>query len=382
MLNATAIGTALTGLVGWHDGAGPLALDADLLKSESSLYVQDVSELLVLPVLQHLVPPGETLSNWITRLHKSAIVRFVSNLTAAQSLDGKVLLPQTPLVKRAGRIADTINKQGRFVGIELQLVRHANVSYTLPRVSLQLDKVLTQPLDLYLYSAASPAPVDKITVPANQNKAGYPFQVTPADPVDLSFAAEYGGRAWLGYYEDELPTGTHAIQGLVGPCGCTDDPYGVWSKYVIARPFAAPADFADVSWQDEDITYSDTNSYGLNPEFIGYCDIATALESEGNKALLAPLVQQAIAIRFLEALSDSTNITQVTGRQDVQADALRALYVLQAKLYGGKVPGTEEVYPSGLKNLVLDISELSPLCTPQKKSLLSMGRLVRNSNGR
>lgn len=412
MLDAPAIASALSGLVGWRPAAesnpaGPLHLSAPLLKSASGLFVQDVSELLTLDVLQHAQPRTETLSGWLTRLQSDAITRFVSALTAAQGLDGKVLLPSTPLTKAPGNRANTVNKLSRFVGIQLDFARKAGVSYSLPSLSLQLDGALTEPLPLYLYTDTQPEPLQVLQLgPGNKPYFPYALDLAPEPaptttnllPAPLpivfydagasddtppllgspSIAIPTTAKVWLGYYEDDLPLGVRAIEAPVGPCGCPDDPFVTRRPYVAAVPFSVPAvalnDARDLF--DPAAVSLETGNYGLNLRFFGYCNVATTLQTADNQLRLAPLVQMALAIRMLEAVISTPNVTQLTGRQDVQADAQFVLYTLQAKLYGGKVPGTDAVYPSALKNLTLDLTGLDAACGPAKYSPLSMGSLT------
>lgn len=384
MLNTPAVVAALTGLVGWHpatptNAAGPLHLPDALLPSRSGLYVQDASELLVLDVLRHVIPKGDTLDTWLPRLHADALLRLVPKLADAQGLSGAVLLPQTPMTNAPGRRSNTINKLGRFVGVQLNFRYLRGVRYGLPRLTLQLDGLLLAPLPVYLYANDAPDPVAVIQVPVG-NRAGYPFAVD-LSAVDASFVNSYGGHAFLGYYESDLPAGVHAV-GLDftgGPCGCANDPFAVWGTYVRPIPFSVQPGYLDAGRQLFDTRYvnQDSQNFGLSVDFVGYCDVATALQSADNQSRLAPLVQLAVAIRFLEALVGSSNITQLTARQDVQADAYALLTRFQAQLHGGKDSSTDAVYPSLLKNLTLDLSGLDEACQQQTKQRIGMGYLVR-----
>lgn len=372
MLNAAAIATSLAGLV----GIARSGVAASLSKSVSGLYVGDVSELLTLDVLAHAKPPGETQDAWLTRLVGDALARFVPQLTAAQSLDGQVLLAETRLVKHPGQRANTVNKLGRFVGIQLDLAPKRGVRYELPKVSLQLDGYLSDPLTLYLYADSQPDPVATFKVPGQGvNRPNFPYVLELAD-AELPT----GARLWLGYYEDDLPLGVHAIYGDLGPCGCADDPYQQVLDYMAWRP-AAAAVSADYLMPDRTLfdparVGIESGTYGLNLYFTAYCDVATSLESSDNHSRLAPLVQQALALRLVRALRETPNITQLTGRPETAADLQYLQYSLEAQIYGGKVPGTEEVYTSGLKTLTLDLSGLDSKCGPPSTSLLSMGSLT------
>ena len=185
MLNTSTVAAALTGLVGWHPAttgnpAGPLHLAPALLESRSGLYAQDASELLALEVLRHVCPRTDTLESWLPRKVADALLNLVPRLAQAQGLDGRVLLPQTPMVAGVGRRANTVNKLGRFVGVQLSFRYLRGVSYALPRLALQLDGVLTTALPVYLYAQHLPDPVKVLTVPVG-NRAGYPYSVDLAD---------------------------------------------------------------------------------------------------------------------------------------------------------------------------------------------------------
>jgi hypothetical protein len=375
MFDANALASALIGLVGFRpDPAGQITLPPALLESRSGLYVQDASELLTLEVLRHIAPRPETLPAWLTRLQGDALTRLVPALINAQQLSGKVLLAETPLVKTPGNRANTTNKLGRFVGVQFEPSTKRGVAYAIPSLTIQLDGVLTAPLTLYLYSEAQPEPVAQWDVPVG-NRAYFPYAFTPTDGMLPS------GKAWLGYYEADLPLGVRAIQVPVSSCGCSDDPYLRVTDHMAAAPrsFSVAAENLDASRElfEPSAVVLEADNFGLNPTFTSYCDLATALQTTSNLSLLAPLVQQALAVRYLEAVVTSPNITQLTGRQDVQADAMSTLLNTQAKLYGGKVAGTDIVYPSALKNLTLDLSGLDAACGPKKYSPLSIGRLVR-----
>jgi len=380
MLDKSAIATALFGLVGYRGATLPDALT----ESRSGLYVQDYDELLSLDVLAHIAPRGEALDAWLTRLTKDALIRLVGALTSAQQLDGKVLLSgglsadSTPvglrMIKNPGNRVDTINKLSRFVGVQLRPFQKPGIAFFIPSMSIQLDGALTEPLPLYIYTDSQPEPLHELVISPG-NKPNFPYPL-PLEGITLAS----GGTYWLGYYEDDLPLGIRAIQAPIGPCGCADDPFTKWSQYVRAQAFSVPALAleADRTLFDPAHVSTEPQGYGLNLEFFSYCDVATALKSADNQNRLAEAVQMALAVRLFEAIGSSPNVTSVTGRQDVQADALRGLFVAQAKLYGGKVPGTDEVYPSLLRKLTLDLSGLDAACgPPAKPSLLSVGSLTR-----
>lgn len=389
MLNSAVLATALAGLVGWHpatenNAAGELHLPDQLLASRSGLFVNDLSELLGLEVLVHCVPRGQQLDAWLQRLTDDALLRLTSRLAQSQSLDAKVLLPDTSLLNGPGRATDTINKQGRFVGIRLQPTNKPGVAYSVPAMALQLDAVLSAPLNIYAFSPAAPEPVIVATVAAGANKPYYPFIFPLLADAKLSFGATDAGQlAYIGYYENDLE-GAHAIARDFsgGPCFCAGDTYTQWGEHARARAFSVSADrllpdgtFSPIAANSVTL---EGRTHGLNLYLSAVCDVASALKTPENQLRLAESVQLALGCRFLEALIASPNITQVTSRADLQADAYALLTQFQAHLYGGKDLSTEkDYYPSLLKAVKLDFSGLHADCLPKQATGISVGRLVR-----
>jgi hypothetical protein len=383
MFNTPALATAYAGIVGWHPAEGnpdgELKLAPALLESRSGLYVNDLSELLGLDVLVHVVPTGETLSKYLGRLQADALRRFVIRLGQEQELTGKVLVPATQMLNTPGRRGAVVNKEGRFVGFQFTLPRRRGVAFTLPSLTLQLDAVQTTPLPIYIYSDAQPEPVHTFTMSAGENKPYFPF-VVPLEGVDISFAGE-GATCYVGYYEDDLTGYAIPRDYTCGPCYCDNDPFSTWGGSVTPRPFSVAAGRLDAERNLFDTTpgtlgYVGQN-FGLNFTFLSYCDVAAALKSADNQNKVAEAAQLAVGIRLLESLISSPKITQLTARPDVQADGLALLYTWQARLYGGKEHGTDNYYPSMLKKLVLDLSELDSLCQTLPASPLSVGDLRR-----
>lgn len=390
MLNAAALTANLSGLVGWHpqpgNPSGALHLSAPLLQAKAGLYVNDLNELLTLPVLADVVPPGETLDAWLLRLTSDALTRLTAELARRQGLDGKQLLNEQNLLPGPGRAADAINKLGRFVGLRLSIAPLRGTTFTVPRLTIQLDTVQATPLPVYVYTDAAPEPVKVVTLPPNFNKANYPyrFELEGENAVDISFAAEVGTYAYIGYYEDDLTGRAINRDGVGTSCGCTADPFPLYDKYVKVRGFTAPGqlDPQKPTWELEG-TNLESSNFGLDLFLSGFCDSAMLFagkegELTANQLQVAPLVQQALANRLLEALVASPNITQVTQRQSLQGDAYALLTLGNAKLYGGKDLSTpDNYYPSMLDKVVIDFSGLAPACLPAKESRISMGSLAR-----
>lgn len=377
---------ALFGLVGWHPvtpNQGELALPEPLTESRSALYVNDLNELLGLATLVHCAPEGEALGAFLVRLQTDALRKVTTRIMAEQGLTAKVLLDSAALVGLPGRAGDTVNKLGRFVGLRLKLRDMKGVAFSVPSLTLQLDAVLTTDLPVYVYSDAQTDPVQVLTIPAGANRANYPYELplTGENALDMSFASQPGTYAYIGYYEDDLPLGTHAIRreftGENSGCGTCAEAWRKWKDYVAARAFTAPVGTVGVAPAPDQLTLQ-TETYGLNLTLSAACVPAGALDMAANQLLLAEVVQLALGIRFLEALISSPNLTQVTQREAVQADALALLYTCQARLYGGKEQGTDNYYPSLLKSVKLDFSGLDAACLPQPVSRLSMGGLTRN----
>jgi hypothetical protein len=392
MLNAAALTANLSGLVGWHplDGnpTGPLHLSTSLTTAKAGLYVNDLNELLTLSVLADVVPEEETLDAWLQRLTTDALTRLTARLASAHGLDGKVLLSNQNLLPGPGHATDTINKLSRFVGLRLSLAPKRGVTVTIPRLTIQLDTVQATPLPIYVYSSDSPEPIKVVTLPAGFNKANYPYryELEGSNAVDISFAAEPGVWAYIGYYEDDLTGRAINREGAGASCGCTADPFPLYRDFVSVSGVAVGSQnlgSGALRYFLPEYAYLETSNFGLDLFLSGYCDTSTAFASKAdeltaNQLQIAPVVQLALGIRLLEALVSSPNITQVVQRQAVQADAYALLTLYRAQLYGGKDQSTQnDYYPSMLEKVSLDLSGLDSACLPQKESLLSMGSLGR-----
>lgn len=379
MLNIAAISTALAGLVGWHD-ATAYPLPAPLKVSRSGLFVNDLNELLTLPVLADCVPPGEALGPWMQRLTTDALTRLAGRLAAAQNLSGKVLLLDAPLLKGPGRAADTINKLGRFVGLRVSLARKKGVTYTVPRLSIQLDTVQATPLNIYVYTDTQPDPVQVIALPAGFNRANYPYryELEDANALDLTFAVQPEQWAYIGYYEDDLTGRAIQVDGAGYPCGCSADPYTTYSPFVTVRGIAVGGAYeADREAFLADNATEESSNFGLDLSFTAYCDTSQVLMKLENQLQVQEVVQMALGLRFIEAILNTPNLTQTTQRQALQADAMGAKLHYMARLYGGKDSGTDTVYESLLGAVVLDLSGLDAACLPQREALVSMGTMKR-----
>jgi hypothetical protein len=369
----------LLGIVGWRTSADDTsgeALPESLTESRSGLVVQDLNELLSTELLRHIAPEGETLADFLTRTTLDTTRKLVTRLVSEQGIPSKVLLQSAPLLRGLGSLASTINPLGRFVGYRLNLRDYAGVKTTLPRIGIQLDKVLTAPLKLYVYSTAQDAPVAVLNV--ENNRAGYPVWVETED-LDISFAAGEE-TAYIGYYEQDLSAmGVRAVQRQFShlPCGCANDPYSAWGSYAWPRAISVPAanlTMGRTLWAPG-VELLESESFGLNLEITSLCDVATALSSAENQGRIAEALQLALGIRMLTGIVATSNITQFTAREDVQADAMALLYTYEAKLYGGKVQGTDMYYPSLLKTVALDFSGLDAVCQPAQRDRVSLGIL-------
>ncbi|GAA4393566.1 hypothetical protein [Hymenobacter koreensis] len=382
MLRLNALAESLYGLVGWRLPAGDACLPeltTELTESRSGLYVTDLNELCALDVVAQLVPRGELLNAWLERITKDTLSKFAVRLAAEQSLTGPVLLKPTALLNGPGQAAHTVNPLGRFVGFRLDLRDRDGVTMLLQRLSLQLDSVTTEPLNLYLYRSDEPDPVR--ILPVQNTRANFPTWVTvEGEPLDVDFAAQAGVTAYLGYYEDDLGTARAIRKDFTGgTCGCTDDPYQSFKDHLWPRAISVPASAleADRTLFDTAAVVTEGSTFGLNVELTSYCDIVTALQSDENQRRVAEAVQLALGIRVLTAIVASPSLTQLTQRADVQADAYALLMNYQARLYGGKEQGTDNYHPSLLKNLTLDLSGLDVLCQAPKRDRVSVGYLTK-----
>ncbi|RPD50052.1 hypothetical protein DNI29_04445 [Hymenobacter sediminis] len=381
MLRPDTIAQKLLGIVGWRVSADDSCSDPlpkTLTDSRSGLVVNDLSELLSSAVIRHIVPRGEKLADFLTRITLDETTKLVARVQTEQNITPKVLLPAAPLLNGQGSLSNTVNHLGRFVGFRLKLPARAGLKTLIPRIGLQLDKVLTEPLKVYVYSDAQAEPVKVLEF--ENIRAGY-TEWLDTEGLDISFATGEQ-TAYIGYYEQDLAAlGARAVQRDFGhlPCQCPNDPYLKWGSYAWPRAISVPATAVqeDFTLWGPNEAVLETQNFGLNLELASMCDVAATLSSDVNQQRLAEALQLALARRICTGIVTTANITQLTSRQDVQADALALMYHYEAKLYGGKEQGTDNYYPSLLKTVQLDLSGLDTACQTLPKDRLSIGSLSR-----
>lgn len=381
MQRLNALAQSLTGVVGWRELAGDAvsgdALTTELKESRSGLYVNDLNELTRLQVLQHVKPVGETLTGWLARVQADALTKVAARLLQEQGLSGQTLLSDASLGKGPGRAGDTVNKLSRFVGYQLRLRAYEGVTFTVPQISLQLNQVPAQPVPVYVYRSDEPDPVKTIDVTVT--RANWPAVVplTGDDLLDISYGMET--VLYIGYYEDDLGDAAAISREFSHlPCGCAGyDPYQEWKDYAWPRSISVPESAFGTEGElfDTVAVQLENNTFGLNLHLSAYCNVAAALGTEENQLRVAECLQLAMGIRLLEGIIGTPNITQVTQREDIQADAMALLFNYQARLYGGKEQGTENYYPSLLKKVQLDLSGLDAKCQTPKVDRISAAKL-------
>ncbi len=325
--------------------------------------MNDLNELLTPAVLRAVAPEGESVNDFLTRITLDVTGKLVTRVLSEQKLSDKTLLDAAPLLGGPGQVANTVNPLGRFVGYRLNLREYSGVTVTIPRIGLQFDTALPEPLSIYVYSSGQDEPVRVVEVP--YTRAKWVEWVDVDTELNISFAAGVD-TAYIGYYEDDLPAGTHAIRRdfTGGSCGCPNDPFTRWNNYAWPKAVSVPAaalNEARTAFFPDDVTL-EAHSFGLNLELTAYCDITRVLSSPVNETKLAEALQYALAIRVLAGLVSSPAVTQYQMRPDIQADALALVYHYEAKLYGGKEQGTDNYYPSLLGKIQFDLGELDTAC--------------------
>jgi hypothetical protein len=375
------IAALFLGIVGWRPSADDSSEDAlpeSLTKSDSGLFVQDATDLVTLDIIQHIKPPAETLEDYLTRITADTVTKVVTKVLSYQQVSlGKTLLENTPLVMGVGRVSETVVKQGRFVGFRLSIPQRTGVVTQLARLSVQLDTLQQEPLGIYVYRTGSPDVVDIIDV--LPTRAGWPAWVTLSTPLDLS-DLEPGEDLLIGYYEEDLTGYAVKRSWAPQPCYCVSDPYPLYSPHFAPQSISIPPSglSADRSLPSLNAYRVEDAALGLNLDLRVICDATAALVLPKNRLALAEVIQLALASRILAGIVATTNITQLTAREDVQADAYALLTRFEAQLNGGKDNSTEKTYYSSLlQKVTLDTSSLDAVCLPKQESLLSMGQLRR-----
>jgi hypothetical protein len=426
MIRIKDIQRSLQGLVGFRNEWGDNALSDMMCESESGLYFQDEHPMLTLSNLRNTAPlelntivqewradheysKGEivkysdelkyiaqrntteepTINDWENigdfdvYLHNkvnASISKVVTRWMEEKKteLSTKTLLDNRYLFSNAGRIADTIEKKGRIVGIELQAPRYASVSTKISKIGLQMKgKGKTK---LYLFHSSNPNPIKTIEVERTQDGM---MQWFAMDDIILPYVSEMndaGGVWYIVYWEDDLCE-MQAIKKdydfAKQPCSTCNqyeyNNYEAWSKYLGVSPFyAMPSDKESRTlWDIEDNIYTNACNYGMNLQVSVECDLTGFVIEQ--KKIFANAISKQFALDMLSTMyyngNERINFTAQNGNFekiafDIEGDS-------QSRYKGG----IRHELDKAIQALKIETNGIDKICMQCRKRGIRVGAI-------
>ena len=259
--------------------------------------------------------------DWITNKENAAINKLTNDLFTSKKINEstKTFLDSVQVVDGAGRQADTITADSRFVGFEIELKRANNIKAVINYIGLQFTSIQTN-LTIYLFHSSQKTAVGTWTLTSG---AATSFDwLSASSPttgtnemhyVNYSSNIDSGGMYYIGYFEDDI-TGSAIEKEL----GCSSGGYPnsnyKWSQWAKIRPFEVDSSHLDgTNIFDIDYVAHGTTNYGLNFSFSIESDITEMLVSQ--KALLVNALGYQFASDMLKEMLFNPN-SRINKNQD------------------------------------------------------------------
>lgn len=226
-------------------------------------------------------------ADWLEDQREEGIRTFASNVfnLKKDERETKTLLDSLVLHDRIARINDTIVKQDRVVGLEIELINHNNINVLLERISTQFTD-LQAPLTFRLHHSSQVDPIATFDITTTKQRSVEWHSLTQDNNLQYrDFSNDLqGGLYYLTYREDELNGQALNARYNYGrvPCGsCSrynSNAYKKWSQFVNIRAISVgdgkyDDTAANTLWDLNDIQYNTDQSWGINLTISAYCEL-------------------------------------------------------------------------------------------------------------
>lgn len=363
MINIKALQQNLTTLVGFEQNTNTdyPTLDADLLVSDSGLYVQKVHPLLSVENIANCVKkPASELNAFLKAKRLASIANLVNRVYTEKQLNetGKELLTEVRLYDGTGNFNDKVVNQNRFVGFKVA-AKEEDLCMIMRMIGLQFDSA-NPTLKIYIYHSSQSEPVKTIDI--NYDKPNS-FLWKTFDKLDLPFIG--GGYYIIGYYQNDL-TGQainreQVFTKMPGCSSCNAINYGYynkWFKLVKVQPVYVNTEDIDLNdhlkWDGSKEVTVDSTNFGLNLSISVVCDASAKLIRV--KEIFSHALSLQIGVDLLTELAYSTRDNQ--SQLKVSQMAMYALTDAEEKL------GMKSQLDKAIKALSFNMSDINPLCLP------------------
>jgi len=304
-------------------------------------------------------------SEWLDRGDEASILKFMHELINKKKIrkDTKSLLEDTKLYDGNGRLNDLITKQGRFVGLQVELKRHEGLEFLIRRIGLQATALQTD-LTIYVYHSSQLDPVYTFDI-STTKATSFDWVDIEAENINLKYFDENydaGGVWYIGYYEDDL--NGQAIRKLYDfsrtPCAkCNRYNYRAWnlySRFLSIYPIAVDSGNLNGTqmWDIAKTKFVTTQNWGLNLSFSTYCDISDLFCD--NKDRFVDALGKQRAVDLLKSMVHGTRNNNLS--EELKSMAFSAL--------NGEdnIQSLEKQLQDAIDAIDFDFSDLNSPCIP------------------
>lgn len=317
-------------------------------------------------------------SQKVDALVRSSISKVISTMFVQKKLDGitKSIFENVQIFDGAGSMLDKEIKTGRFVGFQIIVEDHRDLTTVLKRIGTQFTQA-NPGFKLYVFHSSQEAPIKVFDlVLAKANSFEWSKLIDANDDFFLRYLSDNyapGGAFYIGYYETTLVGQAinrgydfATVPAYCGSCNNNYRFYSAWSPYMRVIPMeVAAADIvgklpADPGgpklWDITKIGYQYTRNFGLNLDITVRCDVTDLICTEKH-LFVQPILKQ-VTVDVLTELAYSTRNNVIS--KEVKAAAIHAL-----SNGDNFTPGAQRRLEKIIGALSFDLSDLNDSCLPE-----------------
>ncbi len=329
----TKILESFSNLVGFKDSA-KYPLPSDLKASESGLFYNSVHPQLTPAKLYSIrtdlndtdaTTDAEAYAEFLQAV-RDAVILDIANKFVIEKIINKSTTPdpkfQRTLFRGAGNIASAVKGSGNFAGLLIRPIADKFFNLSIKKLGFQGTEAGV--ITIYLLNLGTQELIDFVDIdytnPKNMQYFDVDFLLKSYDPDKGINGAPY----FLCYDQDQY-SGAAIGQNLLScnSCSTTTDALTkiIYDKYMKIVPATHRNNMNGEIMQFSNLSYSTTDSFGLNVEISGGCDFTDLLID--NRQMFAPYLQYSVAMRLIEELLNNAGGLISRPNSNFNPDSLR-----------------------------------------------------------